>query len=102
MGLSSGSLTATRKTHHVKCCNENCNHKWERIMLYHMHELCYLENLNAYNMYDRYVSHQSRGCGPMIRVKCRCMVYMHVCFVNDNDYMVHNVNYFGESDKRDI
>ena len=63
-------------------------------MLYDMHELCYLGNLHAYNMYDRYVSHQSRCCGPMMRDKCKCMVYMHVYFVNDNVQMVHYVNYF--------
>lgn len=59
-----------------------------------MHELCYLGNLHAYNMYDRYVTHQSSCCGPMKRDKCKCMVYMHVYFVNDNVHMVHCVNYF--------
>ena len=54
-----------------------------------------LGNLHAYNVYDRYDSHQSRCCGPMMRDKCKCMVYMHVYFVNDNDYMVHYVNCFG-------
>ena len=58
-------------------------------------------NKNAYNMYVSCVSCQSRCCGPMLKVKCRCIVYMHVCFVNDNDYMAHYVNYFGDSDKRE-
>lgn len=62
------------------------------MMLYDMHELCHLGNLHAYNMYDRYVSDQSRCCGPMMRDKCKCMVYMPVYFVNDN--IVHCINYF--------
>ena len=64
------------------------------MMLYDMHELCYLENLHAHNVYDGYVSHQSWWCGPMLGVKCKCMVYMHVCCANDNVHMVHCVNYF--------
>ena len=31
---------------------------------------------------------------PCWGVKCKCMVYMHVCCANDNVHMVHCITYF--------